>query len=71
MEIENKTITSEVSEYVPTTTETINKEMERRDQYKLYVSNLKTWMSQKEAQKLFKEKNIDGIKFTYEQDDHV
>lgn len=71
MEIENKTITSEVSEDVPTTTETINKEMERRDQYKLYVSNLKTWMSQKEAQKLFKEKNIDGIKFTYEQDDHV
>lgn len=71
MEIENKTITSEVSEDVPTTTETINKEMERRDQYKLYVSNLKTWMSQKEAQKLFKERNIDGIKFTYEQDDHV
>ena len=71
MEIENKTITSEVSEDVPTTTETINKEMERRDQYKLYVTNLKTWMSQKEAQKLFKERNIDGIKFTYEQDDHV
>lgn len=38
--------------------ETISKEMERRDQYKLYVSNLKNWMSQKEATQLFKEKNI-------------
>ena len=42
--------------------ETISKEMERRDQYKLYVSNLKNWMSQKEATQLFKEKNIPGLK---------
>ena len=42
--------------------ETISKEMERRDQFKLYVSNLKNWMSQKEATQLFKEKNIPGVK---------
>ena len=42
--------------------ETISKEMERRDQYKLYVSNLKNWMSQKEATQLFKEKSIPGLK---------
>ena len=43
--------------------ETISKEMERRDQYKLYVTNLKNWMSQKEVSKLFTEKTIPGIKF--------
>lgn len=37
--------------------------MERRDQYKLYVTNLKNWMSQKEATKLFTEKAIPGIKW--------
>lgn len=42
--------------------ETISKEMERRDQFKLYVSNLKNWMSQKEATQLFKEKSIPGVK---------
>ena len=45
--------------------ETISKEMERRDQYKLYVTNLKNWMSQKEASKLFTEKAIPGIKFVF------
>ena len=63
MEVENKTTPSEPAEDAPVSTETISKEMERRDQYKLYVTNLKTWMSQKEAQKLFKEKKVDGIKY--------
>ena len=63
MEGENKTISSEPTEGAPVSTETISKEMERRDQYKLYVTNLKTWMTQKEAQKLFQEKKVDGIKY--------
>ena len=36
--------------------------MHNRDQFKLYVSNLNNFMSQKEALKLFRDRNIPGIK---------
>ena len=36
--------------------------MRARDSFKLYVSNLNNFMSQKEALKLFKDRNISGIK---------
>ena len=37
--------------------------MHNRDQFKLYVSNLNNFMSQKEALKLFNDHNIPGIKY--------
>lgn len=37
--------------------------MRARDSFKLYVSNLNNFMSQKEALKLFKDRNISGIKW--------
>ena len=36
---------------------------EARDSFKLYVSNLNNFMSQKEALKLFRDRNISGIKY--------
>ena len=40
----------------------IVEEMARRDLYKLYVSNLGNFMSQKEATKFFSSHQIEGIK---------
>ena len=41
--------------------------MRARDSYKVYVSNLNNFMSQKEALQLFKDRNISGIKcFVFE-----
>ena len=37
--------------------------MRARDSYKVYVSNLNNFMSQKEALQLFKDRNISGIKY--------
>ena len=37
--------------------------MRTRDSFKLYVSNLNNFMSQKEALKLFRDRNISGIKY--------
>lgn len=37
--------------------------MRTRDCFKLYVSNLNNFMSQKEALKLFRDRNISGIKY--------
>ena len=36
--------------------------MRARDSFKVYVSNLNNFMSQKEALQLFKDRNISGIK---------
>ena len=38
-------------------------ELKRRDLFKVYVSNVGNFMSQKEVAKLFEEHNIKGIKF--------